>query len=194
MKNLEKNASMDAKLRLLLDMGPLLVFFVSYRFFGLFMATLLLIGATLLSLIVTYAKEKRIAVMPLFSGIAVTVFGGMTLFFQDELFIKIKPTLINVMFATILLAGVVLRKPTLKYLLGEALQLTDKGWSQLSLRWGVYFLFLAGLNEFIWRHFSTDFWVSFKVFGMFSLTMLFTLAQLPLIKKHWVEEATTPQP
>lgn len=194
MKTTEKNSAINPKLRLLLDMGPLLVFFVSYRFFGLFAATLALIGFTLVSLAVSYAMEKKLAVMPLFSGLAVTIFGGMTLFFQDELFIKIKPTLINLLFAAILLAGVATRRPTLKYLLGEALQLTEKGWSLLSLRWGLYFICLAGLNEIIWRHFSTDFWVSFKVFGMFSLTIIFTLAQLPLIKRYWVEDEATPQP
>ncbi len=146
-----------------------------------------MIACTLLSLAITYAMEKRVAVMPLVSGIAVTLLGGLTLFLHDETFIKIKPTLVNLLFAAILLGGLYFGKPMLKYLLSDALQLTDEGWRKLSLRWGLFFIFLAVLNECIWRNFPTDFWVNFKVFGMFTLTMLFTLSQIPLIKKYWVE-------
>ena len=179
---------MNSKLRLALDLGPLLVFFLAYRFHGLLAATAALIVFTCISLTVTYLIEKKIAVMPLVSGIAVAVFGGMTLLLQDELFIKMKPTIVNMLFATILLGGVYFKKPLLKYLLGEAMQLEDKGWMILSTRWGIYFMFLAALNEFIWRNFSTDFWVNFKVFGMFTCTMIFTFSQIPLIKRYWVED------
>lgn len=178
---------MNSKIRLSLDFGPLLVFFVAYRFAGLAAATAALIAFTLAALAITYALEKRLAVMPLVSGVAVTIFGGMTLLLNDELFIKMKPTFVNLLFAATLLGGLACKKPLLKYVLGEAMQMKDEGWRKLSLRWGVFFVFLAALNEFIWRHFSTDFWVSFKVFGMFTLTLLFTASQVPLIKKYWIE-------
>lgn len=179
---------MDSKLKLFLDFSPLAGFFVAYKFAGLLAGTGVLIVLTLISLLVTYAKEKRIAMMPLVSGVIVTVMGGLTLYLQDETFIKIKPTIVNLLFASILLVGAFFRKSMFKYVLGHAMQLQEAGWRQLSIRWGVFFLGLAALNECIWRNFPTDFWVNFKVFGMFSLTMLFTVAQMPLIKRHWIEE------
>lgn len=175
-------------LRIILDFGPLLAFFLAYRFAGLLAATAAIIVFTLFSLVMTYAMERRISPMPLVSGIFITVLGGLTLFLQDETFIKIKPTLVNLMFAIVLFCGLAMQKPVFKWLLGHAFSLTDEGWQKLTRRWGIFFLFLAGLNEFIWRHFPTDFWVNFKVFGMFTLTMLFTFSQIPLIKKYWVEE------
>lgn len=180
---------MQGLLKLALDLGPLLVFFAVYRYTGdVLPATALLIPATMLSLAITYLLEKRIAVMPLVSGIAVAIFGGLTLWLQDELFIKMKPTLVNLLFASILLAGTYFRKPMLKYALGEALAMRDEGWMILTKRWGLYFVFLAVLNEVIWRNFPTDFWVNFKVFGMFTCTMIFTFAQLPLMQKYMIEE------
>ena len=181
---------MHKNLRLTLDFGPLLAFFLAYRFAGLLAATAALIVFTLLSLAVTYAKEKQIAVMPLASGVVVTVLGGLTLYLHDETFIKIKPTLINLLFAAILLGGLCFGKSLFKYVLGHAFSLQEKGWRILSLRWGLFFIFLAALNEIIWRNFPTDFWVNFKVFGMFTLTMLFTISQIPLIKKYWMEPPT----
>ncbi len=187
---------MSSTLRLILDLGPLAVFFVFYRFFGVLPATGALIAFTLVSLTVTYVLTRRIAMMPLVSGIAVTFLGGLTLFLQDETFIKIKPTIVNVVFASLLLGGLCFGKPLLKYLLSEAMQLTEEGWKKLSFRWGVFFLFLAILNECIWRNFPTDFWVNFKVFGMFTLTLAFTASQIPLVKKHWLEgeEGKKPNP
>ncbi len=178
---------MDSKVKLALDLGPLLVFFLAYKFADLLTATAALIVFTLISLAYTYYKEKRLAVMPLVSAIAVTVFGSLTLILQDELFIKMKPTFVNLLFAIILLAGVWRKRPLLKYLLGEAMELKEEGWFKLSRNWGLYFIFLAALNEVIWRNFDTDFWVSFKVFGMFTCTMLFTISQIPLMKKYWIE-------
>lgn len=185
---------MNAGVRLALDMGPLIVFFVAYRFAGVMAATAALIVFTALSLAITYALEKRISPMPLVSGLAVTIFGGMTLWLNDETFIKIKPTLVNLLFATILLAGVWFRRPMLKYVFAHAIHLREEGWYALSRRWGFFFIFLAGLNELVWRNFSTDFWVNFKVFGMFTCTLIFTFAQLPLMKKYLVEEKTTESP
>lgn len=174
--------------KLLLDLGPLAVFFAAYRTLGLEAATLALIVATLISLIMLYAATRKIAVMPLITALCVGIFGGLTLLLQDELFIKMKPTVVNLLFAGILFGGLAFGRPMLKYLLESAVSLTEKGWRVLSRRWGFYFVFLAGLNEFIWRHYSTDFWVDFKVFGMFSLTLLFTLAQIPLMQREMIEE------
>lgn len=178
---------MNPKLKMLLDVGPLLAFFLAYRFSGLLAATAALMVCTFISLVITHWKERKIAVMPLVSGVVIAVFGTLTLMLHDNYFIKIKPTVVNLIFASLLLGGLCFKKPLLKYALGSALSLSDAGWRILSLRWGFFFIFLAGLNEFIWRNFSEDFWVNFKVFGMFSLTMVFTLSQLPLIKKHLQE-------
>ncbi len=182
---------MDSKTRLLLDLGPLAAFFVAYKAGGILVATVSIIIFTLFSLIVTYVKERRITPMPLISGVLITFLGGLTLYLNDETFVKIKPTMVNLVFASILLGGLARGKPMLKYLLDHAIQMDEDGWKKLSLRWGIFFIGLAVLNECIWRNFPTDFWVDFKVFGMFSLTMLFTLCQLPLMKRHWLEEPKT---
>lgn len=182
-------SAMRQIIKLLLDFGPLLAFFVSYKLGGLMTATVTLIILTALSLLITYAWEKKIAMAPLISGVLVAVLGSLTLYLNDELFIKLKPTLVNLLFAAILAGGLIFQKPTLRYVLGHAISLRDEGWRLLTRRWAFFFLFLAVLNEIIWRNFSTDFWVDFKVFGMFSLTLLFTLAQLPLIQRHWREES-----
>jgi intracellular septation protein len=180
--------AMSNRLRFILDFSPLVGFFLGYRFGGLLTGTGILIVATLISLSIIYLKEKRVAMMPLVSGVIVTIMGGLTLYLQDETFIKIKPTLVNLLFSSILLGGMCFGRPMFKYVLGHAMQLEEEGWRRLSLRWGLFFLALAGLNECIWRNFPTDFWVNFKVFGMFTLTMLFTILQLPLIKRYWIEE------
>lgn len=178
----------NSNLRLVVDFTPLLGFFVANKLFGVQVATVVLMALTFVALVIVYAAEKKVALMPLISGVAVTILGSMTIYSHDETFIKIKPTVVNLMFAAILLGGVYFEKATFKYVLGHALSLQDEGWRKLSLRWGFFFLFLAGLNEVVWRNFPTDFWVNFKVFGMFTLTLLFTAAQMPLIKRYWVEE------
>ena len=175
---------MNHKLKLLLDIGPLAAFFIAYRVGGVFTATAAIMIFTIISLLVTYWIEKKIAIMPLVSGVIISIFGTLTLILQDDVFIKVKPTLVNLIFASILLGGVYFKKPLLKYVMGSAITLNEEGWRILSLRWGFFFLFLAALNEFIWRNFPTDFWVNFKVFGMFTLTILFTFLQIPLMKKH----------
>ncbi|MEK6746412.1 MAG: septation protein A [Pseudomonadota bacterium] len=178
---------MNSKLKLLLDIGPLAIFFFTYRFAGVFAATAAIMGTSIISLIITYWIEKKIAVMPLVSGVVIATFGTLTLLLQDDTFIKMKPTLVNLIFASVLLGGLYFKKSLLKYVLESALEMSDEGWRILSLRWGLFFIFLAVLNEFIWRSFSTDFWVNFKVFGMLTLTMLFTFLQIPLIKKYGKE-------
>ena len=175
--------------KLALDFAPLLVFFVAFRLSGVMAATLALIAATLLSIGIVYVCEKKIALAPLISGVLVTVLGGLSVLLNDEIFIKMKPTLVNLLFALVLLTGaVIFKRGLLKHVLDIAFQLTDEGWRILSRRWGMFFLFLAGLNEFIWRSFSTSFWVDFKVFGMFSLTILFVLSQIPLVEKYKAPE------
>lgn len=175
------------KLRLICDFGPLAAFFVTFKLAGILPATALLIAATLLALAVSYLVEKRLALMPLVSGAVITVFGTLTLILQDETFIKMKPTLVYLLFAALILGGLCFRKNALQYVLGSSLNMDEVGWRKLSLRWGIFFIFLAVLNEAVWRNFSTDIWVDFKVFGMITLSLAFTMLQVPLIKKHWVE-------
>ncbi len=171
-------------LKTALDLAPLAIFLLVFKWQGLLPATAALIGTTLLSLAVTYALTRSLALLPLITGVLVSVFGGLTLVLQDERFIKMKPTAVNLLFGVVLLAGVGFKKPLLKPLMGYALSLSERGWLLLSLRWGLFFIALAVLNEAIWRNFSTEFWVNFKVFGMLTLTLVFTLAQVPLVQRH----------
>jgi intracellular septation protein len=187
MNKMGNTENIAPSIRLLLDMGPLAAFFITYRIYDLMIATGALIVCTTLSLAYIYFKERKLAPMPLVTGVMVTFFGALTLLLHDEQFIKMKPTIVNLLFASILLGGLIFKKPMLKWALGYALQMEERGWWLLSLRWGLFFVFLAGLNEFIWRSFPTDFWVNFKVFGMLSCTIVFTLFQLPLMKRYLIE-------
>ena len=181
----DNNKQISQGKRTLLDLMPLAAFFIGYRLGDLMLATALIMGATLISLSIIYIVERKVALNPLISGVLVGIFGGFTLALNDELFIKMKPTIINCLFAAVLLGGVYLfKKGLLRHLLEMAMELKDEGWIKLSARWGFFFLFLAALNEVIWRNFSTDFWVNFKVFGMLTCTLLFTAAQIPLIKRY----------
>lgn len=174
-------------MKLFLDFFPLAIFFVVYKLSGLMAATAAIMVASLLSLMITYIKEKKISPSPLITGVIVTVFGGLTLYLHDDTFIKMKPTIINLLFAAILTGGLLMKKPLVKSLLSSALPLSDRGWYLLTFRWAVFFVFLAMLNEVVWRNFSESFWVNFKVFGMFPLTLLFLLCQIPLIQKHHLD-------
>ena len=174
--------------KLLIDIGPLAVFFIFYTRSGLQEAILPLMIATVIAVIISYILEKRIPIMPTLGAGIVLVFGGLTIYFNDETFIKMKPTIINVVFAIILYGGVILKKPLLKYLLGAALKLEEEGWKILTYRWIAFFIALAILNEIIWRTQSTNLWVNFKVFGILPITFLFTISQFSLIKKYQVEE------
>ena len=151
-------------------------------------ATIVLMVATFLSLLVNWLYERKVALMPLVTAIMVGIFGAFTLIFQDETFIKMKPTVVNLLFAAILLGGVALKKPLLRYVLDMAFSLTEEGWFGLTWRWGVFFVFLAGVNEVVWRSFSTEFWVNFKLFGMFTLNVVFWLIHTPYIMKHRLHE------
>jgi intracellular septation protein len=174
----------------LLELLPLIVFFVAYHFGDLMLATAAIMFATLLVLCLSYLLHRKIAINPLISGALVGIFGGLTLALNDPTFIKIKPTLVNLLFASILLGGLFLfEKPLLKYLLQMAMELTEEGWHKLTSRWGYFFIFMACLNEFIWRNFSEEFWVGFKVFGMLPLSILFMMLQLPLIKRTMLQDS-----
>ena len=171
--------------KLILDFLPMAVFFISYKLSGVMAATVALVVATALCLAIIYAVERKLALAPLITGGVVVVFGALTLLLHDERFIKIKPTLVNLLFSGVLLAGVyIFKRGLLKPVLGLAIEMREEGWMVLSRRWGLFFLFLAGLNEIIWRNFSTDFWVNFKVFGMFTLTMAFAVSQFRVLEKY----------
>lgn len=171
-------------LKLLIELGPLLIFFLVYWKFDIFVATGALIGVTLLSLAASKILLGKITMMPIVTAVLVAVFGGLTLWLNDATFIKMKPTIINVLFAAVLGIGLALRRPFLKILFEEAFKLTDEGWTKLTVRWIMFFLFVAVLNELIWRNFSESTWVQFKVFGILPLTMVFAAFQMSLIQKH----------
>ena len=174
-------------LKFLTDFGPLAIFFFYYysNEKDLTVAIPPLIVATLIALIIVWIVEKKIPPMPLVSGILITFFGGLTIYFNDPIFIYIKPTIINILFALTLYFGKFFtREPILKKIIGKSMPLTDVGWEILNRRWMFFFFGLALLNELIWRTQSEEFWVNFKVWGMLPITIIFTGFQIPLINKH----------
>ncbi len=166
-------------LKLAVEVGPLVVFFIVNARAGIFWGTGVFMVATIASLIASRFMFGRIPVMPLISGACVLVFGGLTLYLQDDHFIKIKPTIVNALFA-----GLLMGHSLLKVVFGEVFRLNEDGWRKLTLRWACFFAFLAILNEVVWRTVSTDTWVSFKVFAIMPLTMVFALSQIGLLKAH----------
>jgi intracellular septation protein len=196
-----KPEQVNPLLKLALEFGPLGIFFFtnSYgdRWFGvasdqrIFLATGVFIAASLVSLVLSKLLLNHLPRMAIVNAVVVTVFGGLTLALHDELFIKLKPSIVNSLFGTILLVGLWLGRPLLPYVLDSVMSLTDEGWRKLTFRWGWFFFVLAGLNEVVWRNFSTDFWVGFKVWGIMPITLAFALAQTPLILKHEVKEGNS---
>ena len=174
--------------KLLIDIGPLAIFFIFYSKSGLQASILPFMIATVIAVLFSYILEKKIPIMPTVGAGIVLVFGGLTIYFDNEVFFKMKPTIINLLFAAILYGGIMIKKPLLKILLGAALKLKEDGWKILTLRWIGFFIALAILNEIVWRTQSTDVWVNFKVFGILPITFLFTMIQFPLIKKFQVED------
>ena len=169
------------------DFGPLLIFFIIYFKNGndLKIAIPPFIFATLIALVVVYFLEKRIPMVPLVSGILITFFGGLTLYFDNKIFFYMKPTIINLLFAAILFFGrYFTQKPLLKIFFQNAINLEDEGWKKLNYRWISFFLFVAFLNEIVWRTQSEVFWVNFKVWGLLPISFLFAASQLPLINKY----------
>lgn len=193
-------------LKLALELGPLLVFFFTnargeslierFPVLGhigepIFLATALFMVATVIALTVSWILTRTLPMMPLISGIVVLVFGALTLWLHNETFIKMKPTIVNTLFGSILLGGLFFGKALLGYVFDSAFRLDAEGWRKLTFRWGLFFLFLAITNEVIWRNFSTDFWVAFKVWGTMPITIVFTLSQMPLIQKHTLPEPSS---
>ena len=171
-------------IKLVLELGPLVVFFIVNGRADIFMATAWFMGAMVVSLLASWLILRKVAVMPLVTGAVVLVFGGLTLWLQDDTFIKMKPTITNSLFAGVLLGGLLFRQSLLKYVFGDVYKLLPRGWFVLTLRWGLFFLVLAVANEILWRNFSTDVWVAFKVWGIMPLTILFSVLQLPTLSKY----------
>ena len=174
--------------KLLIDIGPLAVFFIFYTRSGLQASILPFMVATVIAVLFSYILEKKIPIMPTVGAGIVLLFGGLTIYFDNDIFFKMKPTIINILFAAILYGGILINKPLLKYLLGAALKLEETGWKILTQRWIGFFIALAILNEIVWRTQSTDVWVNFKVFGILPITFIFTMTQFPLIKKYQIED------
>ncbi|HEY1310493.1 MAG TPA: septation protein A [Pseudolabrys sp.] len=177
-------------LKLVLDIGPLVLFFAANSKFGIFAATGTFMVAALAALAVGYVMTRRIEVMTLVTAAIVIVFGTLTLVLHDDTFIKLKPTIIYLLFGGTLLGGLWLGKSLLGVLFDQMFHLTDEGWRKLTWRWTFFFFALAVLNEIVWRTQTTDFWVSFKLFGVVPLTFLFGALQVPLINKYSVERKT----
>jgi intracellular septation protein len=214
--NTNMNADMNAKkpqlnplLKLVLDLGPLVLFFLansrpalflplvapilpvdvaSGERVGIFVATAVFMAAVVIALAISYALTRHLPIMPLVTAVVVLVFGSLTLVLHDELFIKLKPTIIYLLFGGVLLGGLALGKPVLGVVFDSVFHLTEEGWRRLTLRWALFFFALAILNEIVWRTQSTDFWVNFKVFGVVPLTFLFAAAQYPLLTKYEAPE------
>jgi intracellular septation protein len=185
---------LNPALKLVLDLGPLLIFFAANSRFGIFAATGAFMAAIVIALAVAYALTRHLPIMPLVTAIVVVVFGGLTLVLHDELFIKVKPTIIYVLFAGALLGGLAFGKSLLGVVFDSVFHLTQEGWRKLTLRWALFFLALALLNEIVWRTQTTDVWVSFKVFGVVPLTFLFGALQYPLLTKYAAPEPAPAEP
>ncbi|RWK59392.1 septation protein A [Mesorhizobium sp.] len=201
----QKKEAVNPLLKLVLELGPLMVFFfanargawLSQKFptlaeFGgpIFVATGLFMAATAIALIASWLLTRTLPIMPMVSGVVVFVFGALTLYLQDDIFIKMKPTIVNMLFGGVLLGGLFFGKSLLGYVFDSAFSLDAEGWKKLTFRWGLFFLFLALVNEVVWRNFSTDAWVTFKVWGIMPITLLFTFSQMPLIMRHSLEGKT----
>ena len=201
----EKPQQLNPWLKIALDLGPLLLFFYANsrpalfepifaplipdavatgERAGIFVATAVFMVAIIAALIVSYVLTRRLPMMALVSAFIVVVFGALTLILQNETFIKLKPTIIYGLFTVTLFGGLVFRKPLLAMVFDQVFHLTDEGWRRLTVRWALFFLALAVLNEIVWRTQSTDTWVAFKVFGVVPLTFAFAALQYPLLTKY----------
>jgi intracellular septation protein len=175
-------------LKPIVDYVPLAIFLLTYWQMGLYAATAALMVAVTIGITLSYALERTVPIMPLVTGGLVMVFGGLTLMLDDERFIKMKPTIVQALFAIIMFGGLILDKPVLKPLFGKTWQLRNEGWRKLTLRFGIFFIFAGTLNEVVWRTQTTDIWVNFKVFGLMGLTFMFMMSQVPMIQRYRILE------
>jgi intracellular septation protein len=188
-------------IKMALELGPLVTFFLANArgedvlagnatlntWFGgqaIIFATAVFMAAMAISLLLSWLLLKKIAVMPLVTGVVVLIFGSLTLYFQDPVFIMIKPTITNSLFGGVLLGGLLFGQSLLKYVFGDVYKLQPEGWSKLTLNWGLFFFALAIINEVLWRNFSSDVWINFKTWGVMPLTVLFSISQLSLLSKY----------
>lgn len=192
--------TLDPGMKFAVEFGPLIVFFVGYfaakrivddEKQGLIWATGVFIVVSLIALAVSYAVERRVQPMTVVTTVVVTIFGGLTIYLNDDTFIKRKPTIVSGLMGGVLLGGLAVGRSLIQPLMSSAFQLDDAGWRKLTLRWGLFFLFIAGLNEVAWRRMGNDAWMTFKLFGITGLTFVFLLTQLPMIQRHSLEEETT---
>jgi len=176
--------------KLATELGPLIVFFVANSKFGLFAATGAFMVAIVAAMIASYIVVKHVPIMAIVTAFVVLVFGGLTLWLHDETFIKVKPTIIYGLFAVVLGGGLLFGRSFIAIMFDQVFNLTPAGWRALTLRWTLFFAAMAVLNEAIWRTQTTDFWVTFKAFGVIPITMIFAVLQMPLIKRTSIETAT----
>jgi intracellular septation protein len=189
---MSQTKEMPQGLKLALDFAPLVAFFAAYKMGGVYWATGIIIALTIVSLIVGYVMTGKVAKFPLFSGILITVMGGLTLYLQNDMFVKMKPTAANLIFAGLLGGGLMSHRMFLKDLLGSAIDMPEAAWRSLTWRWVIFFLVLAGLNEYVWRTMSEATWVNFKVFGLMGLTAVFAFANAPFMAKHMKQVDANP--
>jgi intracellular septation protein len=176
--------------KLVTELGPLIVFFVANAKFNLFVATGAFMVAIVAAMIASYVVVRHVPMMAIVTAVIVLVFGTLTLVLHDETFIKVKPTIIYGLFAAILGGGLLFGRSFIAILFNQMFNLTPKGWRILTMRWALFFLGMAALNEIVWRTQSTDFWVAFKAFGAIPITMIFAMTQMPMIKRYHLEPAT----
>jgi intracellular septation protein len=196
----QKPAPKNGTSQLLVDLGPVIVFMLTYNLARgrvpegeqIYWATGVFLVATVVAVAYAWFVQKRVPPMLIVTTVVVMIFGGLTLALRDPVFIKVKPTIVNLLYAGAILGGLVVKQNVWKMLFQGAFPaLPEKVWTVFALRWGLFFIFLAGLNEFIWRTFSESFWANFKVFGVMPLTFLFMLANMPLLMKHMPAEDKT---
>jgi intracellular septation protein len=180
---------MKLLVKLLLEFMPLGLFFIASTEYDVFVGTGILMVATVISLVTTWWLFRQVAIMAIITALTGIISGGMTLFFYDEMYVKLKPTIVSLIFASILLTGQIMHRPLFKSLLGENLHLTDEGWRILTWLWFGYFLFITGLNEYVWRNYSTEFWVAFKAFALMPMTVLYALPQMIYLKRYRTDGA-----
>jgi len=188
MSDAETKRKMPTMVKLAVEIGPLAVFFITNYKAGIFNATIGFMVAITIALAVAWMFERRIPTLPLVTGVVVMVFGGLTLWLQDETFIKLKPTIVNVCFAFAIFAGLALKRNYVKTVMGSMINMDDEGWRKLAWRWGGFFLVMALVNEAVWRNVSTDMWVNFKVFGFLPITFVFAMFQVPMMNKHSLDK------